>query len=164
PVYMVYVSQDRLTPSAKHAVAKAITDAHRGLTGTQHFLAQVNFQEQPAGNVFLGGVQQGGDTIFVHGLHREGRSADLKGQLAQRIVDDVSVAAEIDRKHIWVYFGEMPAQQMVDYGRFLPQPGHEGEWFDNLSSDERAFMETNVDVSRTENLYFQGLEHHHHHH
>uniref|UniRef100_UPI0031384A61 T33-18.2 : B n=1 Tax=synthetic construct TaxID=32630 RepID=UPI0031384A61 len=115
-VYMVYVSQDRLTPSAKHAVAQAITDAHLTHTGEEHSLAQVNFQEQPAGNVFLGGVQQGGDTIFVHGLHREGRSDELKQRLITDIIAKVSIAADIDPKHIWVYFGEMPASQMVEYG------------------------------------------------
>jgi|APFre7841882724_1041349.scaffolds.fasta_scaffold01679_13 phenylpyruvate tautomerase PptA (4-oxalocrotonate tautomerase family) len=144
PVYMVYVSAGRFSPEGKGAVARAITNAHRELTGTQHFLAQVSFQEQQAGNVFLGGVQQGGDLIFVHGHHRLGRPADLKHRLAAKIVDDISKAAGVEKRHIWLYIDEMPANQMIEYGRFLPEPGQEQAWFDAISGDEKAFMRSNV--------------------
>ena len=144
PVYMVYVSAGRLSPEAKSEVARAITNAHRELTGTQHFLAQVSFQEQPAGNVFPGGAQQGGDLIFVHGHHRLGRTTDLKHRLAAKIVDDIAKAASVETRHIWLYIDEMPANQMIEYGRFLPEPGQEQAWFDAISGDEKAFMRSNV--------------------
>jgi phenylpyruvate tautomerase PptA (4-oxalocrotonate tautomerase family) len=144
PVYMVHVSAGRFGPDEKGAIARAITNAHQALTGTQHFLAQVSFQEQPAGNVFIGGVQQGGDLIFVHGHHRAGRPADLRHRLAAKIVDDVSRAASIEKKHIWLYIDEMPANQMFEYGRVLPEPGEEQAWFDAISAEEKAFMRSNV--------------------
>jgi phenylpyruvate tautomerase PptA (4-oxalocrotonate tautomerase family) len=144
PVYMVYVSAGRFGAEEKGAIARAITSAHQALTGTQHFLAQVSYQEQPAGNVFLGGVQQSGDLIFVHGHHRAGRPADLKHRLAAKIVEDVSRAASIEKMHIWIYIDEMPANQMFEYGRVLPEPGDEQAWFDAISADEQAFMRSNV--------------------
>lgn len=151
PVYMVYVSAGRFRPDEKGAIARAITNAHQAFTGTPHFLAQVSFQEQPVGNVFLGGVQQGGDTIFVHGHHRLGRLADLKHRLAAKIVDDVSRAASVERTHIWLYIDEMPANQMFEYGRVLPEPGEEHAWFDAISADEQAFMRTNVSPEGQDN-------------
>ena len=144
PVYIVYVSAGRFSPEVKGAVARAITNAHRDLTGTPHFLAQVSFQEQERGNVFLGGVPQGGYTIFVHGHHRLGRPADLKHRLAAKIVDDIAKAASVEKRHIWLYIDEMPANQMIEYGRFLPEPGQEQAWFDAISGEEKAFMNSNV--------------------
>jgi len=144
PVYMVYVTAGRLRPEQKGEVARAITSAHRKLTGTPHVLAQVSFQEQEPGNVFLGGVPQGSDTILVHGHHRLGRPAEVKRRLAAKIVEDISRAASVEKRHIWLYIDEMPANQMIEYGRFLPEPGHEEARFDDISDDDKAFMDSNV--------------------
>ena len=144
PVYMVYVSAGRLSPEMKGEVARAITDAHRDLTGTQHFLAQISFQEQPTGNVFLGGVEQGGDLIFIHGHHRVGRPVDLKHRLAAKIVDDVAKVMNVEKRHVWLYIDEIPANQMIEYGRFLPEPGQENAWFNAIADDEKEFMKSNV--------------------
>ena len=146
PVYMVYISAGRLSTEAKGEVARAITNAHRDLTGTQHFLAQISFQEQPIGNVFLGGVQQGGDLILIHGHHRLGRAVELKHRLAAKIVDDVAKVANVEKRHIWLYIDEMPANQMIEYGRFLPEPGQENEWFNAIADDEKEFMKSNVHI------------------
>lgn len=144
PVYMVYVSAGHLSPEMKGEVARAITDAHRDLTGTQHFLAQISFQEQPTGNVFLGGVEQGGDLIFIHGHHRVGRPVDLKHRLAAKIVDDVAKVMNVGKRHVWLYIDEIPANQMIEYGRFLPEPGQENAWFNAIADDEKEFMKSNV--------------------
>ena len=143
PVHMVRVSAGRLRAEEKSAVARAITNTHRELTGTPHFLAQVSFQEQEPGNVFPGGVPQGSDTIFVHGHHHLGRPAELKHRLAAKIVDDISRAASVGKRHIWLYLEEMPANRMIEYGRFLPEPGQEEAWFDAISGEEKAFMNSN---------------------
>jgi phenylpyruvate tautomerase PptA (4-oxalocrotonate tautomerase family) len=73
-----------------------------------------------------------------------GRPADLKHRLAAKIVDDISKAAGVEKRHIWLYVDEMPANQMIEYGRFLPEPGQEQAWFDAISGDEKAFMSSNV--------------------
>jgi phenylpyruvate tautomerase PptA (4-oxalocrotonate tautomerase family) len=141
PVYIVYAAVDRLSPGVKEAVARAITDAHRDLTGTNSFLAQIRFQEHEAGDVFHGGVRSTSDSIFVHGLNRLGRAPDVKRRLTERIVRDVAMAVSMPTRDVWVYIDELPATQMAEYGHILPEPGKEAEWLDRLPAADRDYME-----------------------
>jgi phenylpyruvate tautomerase PptA (4-oxalocrotonate tautomerase family) len=144
PVYIVYSSTGQLSPDAKKEVAHAITEAHHALTGTHSFMAQVIFQEQQPGNVFVGGIPQGTANIFVHGMNRLGRSTELKRDPTRRIVADVSKAASTPTRNIWVYIDELPATQMAEYGHLLPQPGQESEWVEGLPAADREYMESTV--------------------
>ena len=75
-----------------------------------------------------------------------GRPVHLKHRLAAKIVDDVAKVANVEKRHIWLYIDEMPANQMVEYGRFLPEPGQEIEWFNAIADDEKEFMKSNVHI------------------
>lgn len=142
PVYIVYASIDRLRPAVKEEVARAISDAHRDLTGTNSFLAQVRFQGHQPGNVFLGGVCHKSESVFIHGLNRFGRPENLKRELTERIVSVVAAAMSMPTRDIWVYIDELPATQMAEYGYILPEPGKEAEWLDGLPDIDRDYMES----------------------
>ena len=70
-------------------------------------------------------MQLGSDLIFIHGNHRVGQYVDVKHQLVAKVVDDVSSVAYIEKWRIWLYINEMSANQMIEYGRFVPEPRQE---------------------------------------
>jgi phenylpyruvate tautomerase PptA (4-oxalocrotonate tautomerase family) len=48
--------------------------------------------------------------------------------LIKDIASKVHSIAGIGPEDIWVYVQEIPAAQMVEFGRILPEPGAEDSW------------------------------------
>jgi phenylpyruvate tautomerase PptA (4-oxalocrotonate tautomerase family) len=74
--------------------------------------------------------------VFVHGLIRGGRSADAKKNLVEDIAKKVAEIAGLRPEDVWVYLQDIPAAQMVEFGRVLPEPGAEQEWLRGLSPEK----------------------------
>jgi len=56
------------------------------------------------------------------------------------ILAGVSRISRIPETNVWVYLNELPAGQMAEYGRVLPEPGGEAEWMAALSAEVRERM------------------------
>jgi len=39
---------------------------------------------------------------------------------------------------VWIYLQDIPATQMIEFGRFLPAPGEEAEWERQMTPERRA--------------------------
>jgi hypothetical protein len=52
--------------------------------------------------------------------------------MLSRILQEVSRIGEIAEEEVWVYLSDIPPQNMAEYGRILPVPGAENEWFATL--------------------------------
>jgi phenylpyruvate tautomerase PptA (4-oxalocrotonate tautomerase family) len=74
--------------------------------------------------------------VFVHGLIRAGRSADAKSNLIKDIAKKVGQIAGLRPEDVWVYLQNIPAAQMVEFGRVLPEPGAEQAWLQGLSPEK----------------------------
>jgi phenylpyruvate tautomerase PptA (4-oxalocrotonate tautomerase family) len=72
--------------------------------------------------------------MFVHALIRAGRSADTKLSLLKDITTKTRKTAGLGPENIWVYIQDIPAEQMVEFGRVLPEPGGEEEWCRGIST------------------------------
>ena len=90
----------------------------------------------PAGTTNIGGKAYAVPHLFVHGLIRAGRSTDTKTKLITDIAASVHVAAGIGPEDIWVYIQDIPATQMVEFGRILPEPGAEDSWRSAMSAQK----------------------------
>ncbi|GAB7538231.1 tautomerase family protein [Burkholderia sp. 22PA0099] len=140
PTYVVTAAEGRFTAEEKGEIARGITQAHSGATGAQGFFAQVIFTPVATGDHFLGGAPLKADHIFVHGQIRAGRTDEQKRGLLDSIVGVVARAANTDSRYVWVYLAELPAAQMVEYGKLLPAPGGEAAWLEAMSQEDRDYL------------------------
>ena len=133
PTYTVSANL-ALTARQEADIAAAITRSHHEATGAPAFFAQVIFNEITAGKHHIGGKAYSAPHLFVQGLIRAGRSADAKAALIKDIAAKVQVIAGIASDDIWVYIQEIPAPQMIEFGRVLPEPGAEEVWRKAMSA------------------------------
>jgi phenylpyruvate tautomerase PptA (4-oxalocrotonate tautomerase family) len=139
PSYTVSVPDGLLSASQKQQIAELVTRAHNAATGAPFYFAQVIFNEVKPGNYFLGGGILEGNQIFVHGSIRAGRSAEAKSKLMSQIVD--GLVPVVGRGNVWVYISELAPSHMIEFGRVLPEHGHEAAWTAALLEAERRRLE-----------------------
>jgi phenylpyruvate tautomerase PptA (4-oxalocrotonate tautomerase family) len=136
PTYTVTVANLSLTTEQENSIAGAITESHHVNTDAPGFLAQVLFNAVAAGRHFIGGKISRTSHVFVHGLIRAGRSAEAKSNLIKDIAKHVGQIAGLRPEDVWVYLQDIPAAQMVEFGRVLPEPGAEQAWLQGLSPEK----------------------------
>ncbi|MGE4527571.1 MAG: tautomerase family protein [Rhodospirillaceae bacterium] len=140
PTYTVTAANLALTPAQEAAIAAAITQAHHAATGAPPFFAQVRFAPVAEGRHYIGGKPNATPHLFVHGLIRDGRSAEAKTALVQEIAAQAAGIARLSDEDVWVYVQDIPAEQMVEFGRVLPAPGAEKQWQQGVSADKRQAL------------------------
>jgi len=137
PTYTVTSANVSATAAQQREIAAAITEAHHHNTGAPGFFAQVLFVALPEQKHFIGGKPNATPHLYVHGLIRAGRSAAAKSGLIQQIALKVSEIAGVGTEDIWVYVQDIPPEQMIEFGRVLPEPGAEEQWRKGLSELKR---------------------------
>src|SRR3984893_335764 len=122
PTYFCRTLEGRLTAEQKREIAGAITRVHCEVTGAPSFFAQVIFQEVKPGNYFVGGAPLRHDPLFVYGLIRSGRAAVDKSRMIALMSTPVGDVANVENsRSVWVYVGELPPRQMIEFGHLLPE-------------------------------------------
>ena len=137
PTYTVTTANVTLTLAQESEIATVITEAHHQNTGAPGFFAQVLFVVLPDRKHYIGGKPNKAQHIFVHGLIRAGRSAAAKIGLIQQITLKVREISGVGAEDIWVYVQDIPPEQMVEFGRVLPEPGAEEQWRNGFSPAKR---------------------------
>jgi len=142
PAYTVTAPVGQLSSIQKQRLAMEITRVHCDVTGAPSYFVQVIFNDVPGGNYFRGGrVLEGSRNVYVHGRIRAGRDSGTKERLLLELMGAVAVATEIDSTNVQVYLVEVPAQQIVEFGRILPLPGEEEAWWQAMPASVRARIE-----------------------
>ena len=149
PTYVIRSTLPHLNAATKQRIAQAITTAHADITGANTYFAQVLFDHTPRDDWFIGGVPAEGDTLFVHGHVRSGRTDDQKRTLVERLVRDVATASGLSTQSIWVYLSEIRPSLMAEFGHVLPEPGEESAWFDALPEDDRRMLAAIAERARS---------------
>lgn len=141
PTYQCRVPRGLLTNEQKKQVANAITNRHSEATGAPTYFVQVIIDEDTGHDRYIGG-STAGDHIWVNGDLREGRtSAQIEG-LMLNICQDIADISGINREDIWIYINTLYCDHMVEFGKVLPLPGREQEWFHSLPDDLRRRLES----------------------
>jgi len=138
PTYTVTVANLALSLQQKSQVAEAITTAHHTQTGAPRFFAQVLFCAASEGEHFVGGSVNKSPQVYVHGLVRQGRSTGVKQALMSQMLEEIVRIADITTEDVWIYLQDIPATQMIEFGRFLPAPGDEAEWEREMTPEKRS--------------------------
>jgi phenylpyruvate tautomerase PptA (4-oxalocrotonate tautomerase family) len=129
-----------LSPQQKSQIAEAITAAHNAQTGAPRFFAQVLFSAANEGDHFVGGRVNTAPQVYVHGLVREGRNIEIKQALMSQMLEEIAKILDITAEDVWIYVQDIPATQMIEFGRFLPAPGEEAEWEKGMTQGKRASL------------------------
>ena len=137
PTYTVTSANVALTATQESQIAATITEAHHQNTGAPGFFAQVLFATLPERRHYIGGKLNPTPHIYVHGLIRAGRSTAAKSSLIRQIAAKMQEIACVGTEDVWVYVQDIAPEQMIEFGRVLPEPGAEAQWRDGLSQQKR---------------------------
>ena len=85
----------------------------------------------------MGGRVNTAPQVYVHGLVREGRSIEIKQALMSQMLEEIAQIVDISAEDVWIYLQDIPATQMIEFGRFLPAPGDEAEWEKGMTPEKR---------------------------
>lgn len=88
----------------------------------------------------MGGRVNTAPQVYVHGLVREGRSIEMKQALMSQMLEEIAHIVDITGENFWIYLQDIPATQMIEFGRFLPAPGDEAEWERGMSPEKRSSL------------------------
>ena len=108
PIFIVTVPKSPLSSTQKMQLGEEITQVHCDITGAPSYFAQVIINEVPDGNYFVGGKPlQGTDHIWVHGIIRAGREAEIKERLLVELMKVLSKIALVDEQNVQVYISDI---------------------------------------------------------
>nr|7M58_A Chain A, Tautomerase_3 domain-containing protein [Corynebacterium halotolerans YIM 70093 = DSM 44683]7M58_B Chain B, Tautomerase_3 domain-containing protein [Corynebacterium halotolerans YIM 70093 = DSM 44683]7M58_C Chain C, Tautomerase_3 domain-containing protein [Corynebacterium halotolerans YIM 70093 = DSM 44683] len=132
PSYAVSSRAGLIDQERRAAVADLLTTLHRDIAVAPRYLVQVIFNDLDAGALFLAGREAPEGHVWIHADIRSGRTAQQKTDLLEQITSKVADVLELPPEHVWVYVNEIPGENMTEYGKLLPEPGKEEEWFATL--------------------------------
>lgn len=132
PTYTVSSRIGLIDQEHRAAVAELLTTLHNEIAVAPRYLVQVLFNDLATGALFLAGKQAPEGHVWIHADIRSGRTQQQKTDLLEQITSRVADALGLTPEHVWVYINEIPGEHMTEYGKLLPQPGHEEEWFTTL--------------------------------
>jgi phenylpyruvate tautomerase PptA (4-oxalocrotonate tautomerase family) len=139
PTYVCVVKTGLLNANQKQRMASAITRLHSEATGAPTWLVQVVIDESEQRQRYLGG-QRAEHQIWIRGDIRAGRTSEQRQRLMLGIVQAVSEISGVEESAIWVYLCNLAPDDMVEYGRVLPPPGKEQEWFEALPPELQRYL------------------------
>ena len=141
PSYVCSVPSGKLSDAQKQEIATSITHRHCEATGAPPFFVQVVIAEEGSAKRFIGGLATT-EYIWIRVDMRAGRSEDQREKLMLRIVDDVRRISGIPAENVWINLCMLEPTDMVEYGRVLPKPGQEQQWFKTLPQSIRERLES----------------------
>ncbi len=132
PTYICSTAANRLTAEQRAKIAHAITTVHSEEALAPRYLVQVIFKEVEPSQNYIGGKAAPAGHIWIRADIRAGRTETQRSKLQLRLVREVGEIAGCAPDDIWVYLNELQANNMVEFGHLLPEPGQEKQWFLSL--------------------------------
>lgn len=132
PTYACWSETGLISPDARERIAAALTEAHHEIARAPRYFVQVLFPELAPGSLFLAGRPATGGHVWIRVDLRSGRTVEQKRDLLGRITREVGEILGIPPESVWVYLSDIPGSSVAEYGRPLPDPGGEEEWFAGL--------------------------------
>ena len=128
PTYACSITAGCLTPGQRSEIARSITAIHAEETGAPAYLVQVIFQEVQLHSHYVGGEAAPVGRIWIRGDIRAGRTEAVKRRIIERLLQETCRTADFPEEQVWIYLCDVPAQNIAEYGRILPEPGAEAAW------------------------------------
>jgi phenylpyruvate tautomerase PptA (4-oxalocrotonate tautomerase family) len=119
PLYKIATEDGSLSPEAKTALAKEITDFHCQMTGLDPVFVKIVFDTFSIGDGFVGG--EAGAAAILTVLIRAGRSADYKHTMLRRLWSILQHATGAPDAQMLVAIEEAPASNAMEMGQIMPE-------------------------------------------
>jgi phenylpyruvate tautomerase PptA (4-oxalocrotonate tautomerase family) len=128
PVYQCYSPKGLLTRSAKAKIAGEMTSSYCNATGVPESWVKVLFHDIPEGDCFVAGKPAMQSLIL--GLKRHGSDLETRQALMRDISQIWTRVTGQSEADLWVSLTEIDHTNVIEAGLFVPEPGHEREWFE----------------------------------
>jgi phenylpyruvate tautomerase PptA (4-oxalocrotonate tautomerase family) len=126
PVYTSITQEGSLSQQQRKEIAEAVTKIHVDATGAPRSFVNVRFFTYPPGNNFRGGAESA--TAYLGGTIRAGRDLATKQKMLQELVAMMQRIGKLPADEVVVFVEDISADQVIEKGVILPQPGQEKEW------------------------------------
>ena len=128
PIYQCYSPKGLLTASAKAKIADEMTSLYCNVTGAPASWVKVLFHELPEGDCFSAGKPATQSLILA--INRHGRDLETRRAMLRQLSQIWTRATGQSEADLWISVTEVDHTNVMDAGLFIPEPGHEHEWFD----------------------------------
>ncbi|BCZ20730.1 tautomerase family protein [Mycobacterium senriense] len=128
PVYQCYSPKGLLTQSAKAKIAEGMTTMYCEATGAPPAWVKVLFHEMPDGECFAAGKPATQSLIL--GITRHGRDLETRQAMVRQLAQIWTRNSGQPEADLWISVSEVDYTNVMDAGLFIPEPGHEREWFE----------------------------------
>jgi phenylpyruvate tautomerase PptA (4-oxalocrotonate tautomerase family) len=149
PTYVCYTHRDQVDAGAKAQLARGIAQIHHEVTGAPIALSQCVFHNLDPDDHFIGGQMAPAHGVWVHGHIRGKPASERNSAIIAGIKDLLTRVLQVPASLVWVYLNELAHSDMLEFGRALPEPGHERSWFEDLPPglrDQLVALSDNADV------------------
>jgi phenylpyruvate tautomerase PptA (4-oxalocrotonate tautomerase family) len=126
PIYTSITQEGSLSQQQRKGIAEAVTKIHVDATGAPRSFVDVRFFTYPAGHNFRGGMES--TTAYLAGNIRTGRDLATKQKMLKELVAVMQRIGKLPANEVVAYVEETDADQVIEKGAILPQPGQEKEW------------------------------------
>jgi phenylpyruvate tautomerase PptA (4-oxalocrotonate tautomerase family) len=127
PIYQCTSADGLLDDSARENIAKEITRIHCDATGAPASFVNVLFHETHEGGHFVDGRPSGHSIVF--GAIRQGRDIETRQSMLRELSQMWTRLTGQPEGEVLVTLTEVPAENMIEGGLILPEPGQERAWF-----------------------------------
>lgn len=124
PLYRALVEPGLLSLEQRTVFANDVMDVHCDVTGAPPSFVHVLFAEDDEGRL------DDGQAALVFGTIRNGRTAEQKQEIADRLTAAFTAASGVDAGAVQVVSVDIDATKTMEGGVLLPEPGspEEEEW------------------------------------
>ncbi|SPM32739.1 cis-3-chloroacrylic acid dehalogenase [Mycobacterium rhizamassiliense] len=128
PVYQCYSPRGLLTVSAKSKIAQEMTTMYCDATGAPAAWVKVLFHELTVGDCFVAG--RPATQSLILGSTRQGRSLETRQAMLRELAQIWTRNSGQPEADLWISIAEVDPTNVMDSGLFIPESGHEHEWFE----------------------------------
>jgi phenylpyruvate tautomerase PptA (4-oxalocrotonate tautomerase family) len=121
-----------LDDSTRENIAKEITRIHCDATGAPALFVNVLFHETQEGRSFVHGQRSGHSIVF--GAIRQGRTVETRQAMLTELSQMWTRLTGQQEGEVLITLTEVPAENMIEGGLIMPEPGHEQAWLDQNSA------------------------------
>ena len=128
PIYHCTSPAGLLDDSTRENIAKEITRIHTEATGALEMFVNVLFDETQEGRYFVSGQRSGHSIVFA--AIRQGRTVEIRQAMLTELSQMWTRLTGQPEGEVVVTFTEVPAENIIEAGVILPEPGDEQAWLD----------------------------------